>query len=129
MHVVGESPRDVASQLESVVWERSAGSSGSNGPKQKRPSDVAIAKPFVFQKDGWLRGLDLNQRPPGYEPNEGIARLCFSMTYVCLALSSSCLFTGPLFPICSRFVPTKSDCTPRMRQFSMGTLAVTILWE
>ena len=27
-------------------------------------------------------GLDLNQRPLGYEPQEQLARLCLSMTYV-----------------------------------------------
>ena len=45
------------------------------------------------------------------------------MTYVRVALPISPLFFGSLFPICSQFVPSFSDCTPAVRQFSMGTTA------
>ena len=31
-------------------------------------------------KKVWLRGLDLNQRPLGYEPYNNISRLCLSIT-------------------------------------------------
>src|SRR5437879_11151825 len=50
---------------------------------------------------GWLRGLDLNQRPLGYEPNKPMARLCFSMIYMHLASPFYTLFQGVLFSICS----------------------------
>src|SRR5229473_4614610 len=45
------------------------------------------------------------------------------MTYVCVALPISPLFFGSLFPSCSQFVPSFTDCTPSVRQFSMGTPA------
>ena len=63
------------------------------GPKHP-PSDWSI----------WLRGLDLNQRPLGYEPNNSMTRLCLSTTYVYLALAFSTLFRGILFSICSQLV-------------------------
>jgi hypothetical protein len=56
--------------------------------------------------------------------DEILARLCFSTTYVYVDRLISRVFLDSLFPICSRFVPSWSDCTPSMRQFSMGTLAV-----
>ena len=48
-----------------------------------------------------LRGLDLNQRPLGYEPNLSMARLCLSMIYVEVVLRFSTLFWGILFSTCS----------------------------
>ncbi len=71
----------------------------------------------------WSQRSDLNSRPPGYEPDEVLTRLCFSMTYVVFILLISPLFFGSLFPICSRFVPSFSDCKLLMIQFSMGTPA------
>jgi hypothetical protein len=32
------------------------------------------------QQPRWLRGVDLNHRPLGYEPRKITARLCFSIT-------------------------------------------------
>src|SRR5271155_1066111 len=49
----------------------------------------------------WLRGLDLNQRSPGYEPQDQLARLCLSTTYVHGRCRCSTVFQGVLFPICS----------------------------
>ena len=43
--------------------------------------------------------LDLNQRPPGYGPQEQLARLCLSITYVGPVTWCSSLFRGGLFPI------------------------------
>jgi hypothetical protein len=63
-----------------------------------------IQSQVTFRRRGenWLRGLDLNQRPPGYEPQEQLARLCLSMTYVVAVRWCSTVFRGVLFPICSR---------------------------
>ena len=52
---------------------------------------------------GWLRGLDLNQRPLGYEPTQSMAPLCLSIVYVEVVLRFFTLFWGILclFSTCS----------------------------
>ena len=56
----------------------------------------------IPEKRPWLRGLDLNQRPLGYEPNKPMTRLCLSITYVDLVLPFSAHLRGVLFSICSQ---------------------------
>jgi hypothetical protein len=51
--------------------------------------------------NGWLWGLDLNQRPLGYEPKQLTARLCFSCTWMLRTLRFCLLFWGVLFHVCS----------------------------
>ncbi len=46
-----------------------------SSPKEKRP--CMLQRPWCF----WSRGLDLNQRPPGYEPGE-LTRLLHPAIYL-----------------------------------------------
>ena len=73
------------------------------GPRAPEDINVIILAGNTRQ-EGWLRGLDLNQRPLGYEPNKSMARLCLSMTYVDLVLPFSAHLRGVLFSICSQSV-------------------------
>jgi hypothetical protein len=43
-----------------------------NAEKKK---GLPLDKPFSTNKMAWLRGLDLNQRPPGYEPRRSTLSL------------------------------------------------------
>ena len=51
-----------------------------------------------------VAGVDLNQRPLGYEPTKSMARLCLSMIYIEVVLRFFTVFRGNLFSICSQFV-------------------------
>ena len=42
----------------------------SQTPANEKGLPAISRKPFLFSMMKWLRGLDLNQRPPGYEPDE-----------------------------------------------------------
>ena len=61
-----------------------------------------------------MRGLDLNQRPPGYEPREVVSRLCLSTTYVDVVVSFFTIFAHNLFATCSsRCSPIEGHCCER----------------
>ena len=49
----------------SVGYIAGAWGFGSGGPKRRNPLQLR-----KLQRANWLRGLDLNQRPSGYEPDE-----------------------------------------------------------
>ena len=57
---------------------------------------------------GWLRGVDLNHRPLGYEPQKLISRLYSSLICKARAPRWSTLFWGVLFPTCSSFCSQNS---------------------
>src|SRR6201997_892885 len=56
----------------------------------------------------WLRGVDLNHRPLGYEPQKITSRLYPSLIYIHLRSRCSTLFWGVLFPTCSSFCSQNS---------------------
>ena len=62
------------------------------GCEARKMSTAAAGVFFLDFPWELARGLDLNQRPPGYKLDEALSRLCLSMTYIDVGTAYSILF-------------------------------------
>jgi hypothetical protein len=87
---------------------------------QQKGLPIQKSEALVKTYDGWLRGLDLNQRPSGYEPERSILSLADSVALT-LATGQKTLYSRPI--LCPSFAQVFPECAVDLAKSIRGVVS------